>query len=158
MLDGCGRVLLFRGTGWMSRCIEFCTHSPVSHAALLLPDGYTVLESMQGAGVRKRILQESDWANIECYLVRGMTVKRWHHVIADAESELGCPYDWWSLFCWLFRSSRKLPHLTKYFCSELVHEKLRLHGVELVARKYDWEVTPADLRGATLLMLTGERP
>lgn len=158
-LDGCGRVLLFRGTGFGSGFIEWATHSPVSHAALLYADGVTIIESIQFAGVRKRQLQAGEWRRIECYQVAGMTPRMWEKCLFNAEREIGCGYDWDSLFCWILRLPRKLAHLTKWFCSELAEDQVagrgfnNFDGVELVARKPAWEVTPADLQESEMLIL-----
>ena len=49
------KIALVRGTGWMSRLIQWQTRSEYSHAALVVPDvgnGLLVVEAWQKSGVR----------------------------------------------------------------------------------------------------------
>ena len=103
MSDGCGRVLLQRGRGAGSSAIEFFTHSDRSHALFLYPDRKHVLEAIQFKGVQKRLIEPGEWAKTRVYKVAGSTSTQWANLFVDAEKEIGCPYDWQSLFCWLAR-------------------------------------------------------
>lgn len=147
MSDGLGRVLLFHGTGAGSSVIEFLTHSKFSHAALLYPDGETIIEALQFYGVRKRKMTTSDWQRCSVFWVRGMTDFQWRNCIADAEQELGKPYDWLSLICWLLRIRSRVARATHWFCSEYAYEKIENQGLYLLRKdsKDANQITPYDL-------------
>lgn len=154
MNDGCGRVLLQRGRGAGSSVIEFLTHSPVSHALLLYPDGETVIESIQFKGVQKRKITSAEWNKTECYLVDGSTPEQWAACLKEAETEIGYGYDWTSLFCWALRLHRKVASYLKWFCSEYVDYLVQKHIKPILSaeRVGPCECTPADIRKSSVLI------
>ena len=148
-MDGAGKVLLYRGRGGIDKLIEWQTRSIYSHAALLYPNGLTVIESEQGYGVRRRVFDDSEWA--DRFAVDGMTAAQWDAAFKFAENEIGCGYDYRSVARFLTRRTAGSP--TRWFCSELVFAALRVAGVKLLNRIYDWEVAPGHLALSTRLTL-----
>lgn len=147
--DGCGRILLYRGTGVVSYLIRWFTRSEYSHAALLYPDGDTVIESMQGYGVRKRSIYDLD-EPYDVFRVANMTPQQWNYAIAFCAGEIGCGYDYRSVIRFLTRQHAGSPN--RWFCSELVFAAIRHAGPWLLERIEDWAVDPGDLRLSSLLI------
>src|SRR5688572_9599894 len=124
------KILLFRGKGFFSTLIRWQTRSPFSHAAILLPDGVTIIESWQGEGVRKK--KVTNWSDIDKFTVN-VSPEVWEKVIAFCESQVGKKYDYLQVL--RFVSRRKGKDDSKWFCSELVFRGFELAGEPLLARK-----------------------
>jgi hypothetical protein len=145
-----GKVLLYRGTGLLDRLIRWQTRSCYSHAAILVPlppwmvRPPSVIEAAPWAGVRERLLTPEDLRTADCFDVIGMDEEQWQYAIESARAEIGCRYDWRSVLRFLTR--RKAGSANRWFCSELVFQKIREAGVTLLERIKDWEVSPGQLR------------
>jgi uncharacterized protein YycO len=110
---------------------------------------------MQFAGVRVRFLKEEDWKHIEVYDVVGMTPGQWVETVRFLEGEIGCGYDYRSIFRFLTRT--KAGSKNRWFCSELVFAAIDRSRFRLLQRVSEWAVAPGHLRLSPLLV-NGARP
>jgi hypothetical protein len=139
-----GRVLLFRGTGLVGWLIKWQTRSPYSHAALLYPDGRTVIEAREFRGVREHVLTEKEWEQVDVFEVPEMDEDQWRAVWVKARGLLGLPYDYWAVL--KFVSRRPARQNGRWFCSELVCNVLASVGCRLLERMPCHETHPGHLR------------
>lgn len=146
------RILLFRGKGLISTLIRWQTRGDYSHAAILLPDGKTVIEAWQGSGVRKKEI--TNWEGIDtfCIPVNLMTADQWKLAVTFAEAELGKKYDYWAIV--RFVSRAVMPENDKWFCSELVYSCIKRAGLSLFARIEAWAVSPGMLNNSPYMYKT----
>ncbi|WP_009965321.1 hypothetical protein [Verrucomicrobium spinosum] len=142
-----GVILLFKGRGIVSGLIRLQTRSVYSHAALLYPDTHTLIESWQGAGVRKKTI--TDWEGVDAFIVPGMTEAQWRDAFRFAEAQIGMGYDYRSVARFVSRVSAR--ENERWFCSELVFAALHHAGVDLLARIPAAEVAPGHLAWSTLM-------
>jgi len=140
------KILLFKGKGIISALIRWQTRSAYSHAALLFDDGW-IIEAWQGAGVRRKRLD--DWTNVEAFDIPGITSVHVTDAWKFATEQIGSGYDYWSVLRFIDR--RHMPENKKWFCSELVFEALRQAGIQLLARIDASEVSPGLLSLSTRL-------
>jgi hypothetical protein len=136
-----GRVLFFRGRGFISWCIRLQTRGDYSHAAIQWPDG-RIFEAWEGAGVRMRPPLE-DWKGVDAYEIEGSTPEQWQAMQEAAEDilESGAGYDYWSVL--RFISRRRLPRANvNWFCSEVVLHLTRVARCELLSRILADECSP----------------
>lgn len=146
--QGLGKLLLYNGSGWISKAIEWQTcargDDKYSHAALLYPDGNTVIESYQGAGVRTRRFDDPafDSSLVDAFDVKGMTALQWACALKYAEGELGCGYDYRGIIRFITRKDGGDP--TRWWCSELAFAAIANIGIALL-RANPWQVDPARL-------------
>jgi hypothetical protein len=147
------RILLFTGTGWISRAIRWQTRSAVNHAAIQLPNG-EIIEAWEGAGVQRTTLKST--RGIQAYTVEGMKPAQWQKAVEFAHAQVGKKYDYWAVLT--FISRRKAPSNDKWFCSELVFESLQEAGVHLLRRIPPNEVSPGHLLLSPLLTPTNILP
>jgi uncharacterized protein YycO len=148
-MSGTGRVLLFKGRGLLNMMIRCQTRSCYSHAALLLPDSRTIIESYPGVGVQEKTI--SDWRNIDVFRVPMMTPEMWNEAIAFARSQVGRKYDYLAIIRFVDRA--KMPRNDRWFCSELVFESLERAGVTLLFNTASWAVAPGHLAWSTRMKL-----
>lgn len=134
------RILLFQGTGWISKAIRWQTRSSVNHAAIQLPNG-EIIEAWEGSGVQRKTLKSTE--GIQAFTVDGMTAEQWTQAIDLAVTQVGKKYDYWGVLT--FISRRKAPSNDKWFCSELVFEALQHAGINLLERIEANEVSPGHL-------------
>lgn len=138
------RLALYRGTGFVSWLIKTQTRSVYSHAALLIP-GTTdrVLESREGKGVQLHTLTDKEQSIIDWYAIPSMTDEQYNRTIEIGLSQLGMPYDYWSVL--RFVSKRPARENGKWFCSECAHKWLAEGGVRLLERIPSAEIPPGGL-------------
>jgi uncharacterized protein YycO len=151
-----GRVLLFRAGGPIGKLIGWQTRSPYSHAALLDTDGITIIEAMQGHGVRRRPLTLADLKHCDVFDVANLTADGWERALQFAHAEVGSGYDYRSIFRFLTR--RAAGSDTRWFCSELVFAALQEARVNLLERTHAWAVAPGHLAWSPLLIQTTLEP
>lgn len=111
-------ILLYRGTGLISKAIQFQTRSKYSHVAAQHVNG-EVIEAWHTGGVRKIPDPFYDHASttlIDVYKVNeGFDAGRFWNLL---ETQIGCDYDFKSVARFL---TRKEPSKDKkWFCSELI--------------------------------------
>lgn len=144
------RILLSRGRGLISTLIRWQTRGEYSHAAILYPDGETIIEAWQGDGVRKKKI--TDWKDVDTFAVTNITAEQWKAAIELAEHQLGKGYDYWAIIRFISRGI--MPDNDKWFCSELVMHVLRAFGVNLFLRIEPWAVSPGMLNNSPVLYRT----
>jgi uncharacterized protein YycO len=125
------QVLLFRGSGVVDFLIKKQTGGIYSHAALRIGPN-TVIESYPGTGVRERTLSPEDWKTIDAFSVPMMPEGGWDKAIAFGRKQIGCGYDWGSVFAFVTRGRGGKEGV--WFCSELVVAMISEGGVELFRR------------------------
>lgn len=130
-------ILLFHGRGILSALVRWQTRSRWSHAALLLPDGKTIIEAWPGKGVQQKTI--TDWAGVEAFDL-DLTEGQWANAIAFARSKIGCGYDYLGVARFLTRRERDNP--ARWFCSELVFAALDRANAPPLARIKAWAVSP----------------
>jgi len=143
-----GKILLMRGRGIQGAVVRCQTRSHFAHAALLYPDGRTIIESYPGAGVRVKLIDS--WDDVVPFDVPSMSPEQWRRAFRFAESKIGCDYDWFSILCFLTRE--KPPTNNKWFCSELVMASMSAAGVQLLSRIQPYKVYPGMIAYSTLLL------
>jgi uncharacterized protein YycO len=142
-------VLLYRGTSIISKLIRWQTRGKVSHAALLTPSGQ-IIESREGNGVQVIDGNSVDWSIIEAYGIIGMSEEGWAATYSGMLSEVGSGYDYWAVIRFISRS--RMPDNHKWFCSELLFDKVKKHGkVALLERIEASEVSPQAIRTSPLI-------
>jgi len=144
------KILLFKGKTVISRFIRWQTRSPYSHAALLLDDGRSIIESVEGAGVRERFLTEDDAGGFDAFMVPGLSPTQAAAVISFARAQLGRKYDYWAIIRFIDRE--RMPENDRWFCSELVFQAFDQAGVKLLVRIDSWAVSPGMLALSPLLL------
>lgn len=130
------KVLLFKGRGPLSFLIRWKTNSIYSHAAILLPDGETIIESWQGVGVRKKVI--TDWEGIDSYDV-DLTNEQTIGIIKYLENKVGLKYDY--LGALGIALNKPYQKKSRYFCFELVFEAFEFVGIKLLNRTKARECT-----------------
>lgn len=141
-------VLLYKGTGLVSKLIRWQTRGMYSHAALLRPDG-RVIESWHDGGVR--IFRPKSWDGIHAFDVPEMDQEKWEIALRWAEGEVGQPYDWRGVARFISRSKDRKNR--RWFCSELVFAALDAAGVPPLLRVPACEVSPAMLGYSPRLLI-----
>lgn len=136
-----------RGRGFFNAIVRCQTRSHFAHSALLYPDGKTVIEAAPGAGVRRHMLTK--WDDVIPFTVPGMTADQWQRAFAFSESQLGKPYDWFSILCFLTRD--KPPRNDNWFCSELTMASMSAAGVHLLDRIPPYKVYPGMIAYSPLI-------
>lgn len=125
------KVVFYKnGTALSDRLIRWWTHSPYSHCELLFDDGLMV-SSYPHIGIRELHVGSLDphfWDILDIPL----DAEKTDHLKTWCKGELGCPYDWASLF---MSQVLKIPraHPDKWYCSEFCAAGLQqadqLHNV-----------------------------
>lgn len=143
-------ILLYRGRGPVSRVIRWQTRSPYSHASILLPDGVTVIESIQFKGVHLRSLFDPKFTDpFDAFSLAHATIGQWAQIETFARAELGAGYDYRNIFRFVTRTTSG--HDTRWFCSELVFAAVASAGIKLLERIEPWAVSPGDLALSPIL-------
>lgn len=155
-------ILLYRGSGFVSRLIEWKTQSPYSHVALVVePAIYLGIESNTGhqAGVRAFDLRKLDGRAVDVFRLNDLRAVNVEKVISFLVDCLGAPYDGWGVL-WLgvlkvFNRREQANRFQKdkdYFCSELVYATFMAGGLDIVPQVPEADVTsPADISRSPLL-------
>jgi len=138
------RILLYRGRGPISKAIQWQTRSVYSHAAILLPDGVTVIEAMQFKGVRTRSLYDPTVKDAyDQFTVASFGPLQWAMVERFCRKELGSGYDYRNILRFITRTSSGSD--SRWFCSELVFAAVQSAGLNLLERIQAWAISPGDL-------------
>lgn len=142
-------IALFKGRGLISALIRWQTRGTYSHAAIITGlRPLTIIEAWQGSGVRQKSLG-FDLKNIDFFALRKEPNFSTERAITFACAQLGFPYDYRGVFRFVTRVPAHIN--SKWFCSELVHEAVRVGGMELLQRESS-EVAPEHLSWSTKLI------
>lgn len=134
-------VALHKGTGFVSRAIQWQTRSPYSHASMVFGVNFTdVIEAREFAGVRRLdFLDQAE--NIDLFTV-DVTEYESEIIRQFALAQVGKPYDYVSVLRFVSRRQASRESSGKWFCSELVFAAFRKAGINLLARVEPWAVSP----------------
>ncbi len=135
-----GDVVLFRGSGLVSRAIRWLTKSPYSHAALVfLFEGRVYCLEAVGSGVRLALISEvlaRYHGGIDHFDVPAATDEQRRGALGFAFQQLGKLYDktgiWRFLLSSLTGRRRRVREDLAWYCSELVAAAYRRQGLALV--------------------------
>ena len=130
------KIILFKGRGLFSKLIQWRTNSKYSHAAILLPDGETIIESWQGAGVRKKKI--TDWEDTETFNVDYDPFYT-QFIIDFLEAQIGKDYDYLGAIG--IALNKNIHNKNKFFCFKLVFSAFQYIGVDLLDRTEAHECT-----------------
>lgn len=147
-----GDVVLFRGSGPMSRAIRWLTRSPYSHAGLVfLFEGRVYCLEAVGSGVRLVLISEvlaRYHGGIDHFDVPRATDEQRSGALGFAFQQLGKLYDrrglWRFLLAILTARRPRVREDQAWFCSELVAAAYRKQGLALVPESSSF-TSPADL-------------
>ena len=134
------RVLLFRGTGIISRLILWQTRGKYSHAAIF--HNGELWEAREFKGVQKlKGLELKPGETVDHYDVRA-TKEQAHKILSFLEKQLNKKYDYRMVARFITRQQESRKTTGKWFCSELVFAAFQKAGISLLERTEPWEVSP----------------
>lgn len=133
------KILLYRGTGLVSRVIRWRTWGDYAHVAMLVRG--TVYESVEGSGVIKtghsvHLDNRKPTKVLQLELPTVVVDK----LVEWCESRVGDKYDYTAIWGFITRLDRQ--DNGKWFCSEFVVEALKTVGVDLFRRTPSWKISP----------------
>jgi uncharacterized protein YycO len=151
-----GDIILKRGTGRLSRDIEFVTHSQFSHAALVSdPDKNLIIETgLHGVGHS----HVKDFIGMSfVFRMKTMTDEQAEQIVKYAENQLGKPYDYEELVEIFLRYVFHIPNNEeekgRYVCSTFVNEAYASAGIRLTKQNIP---SPEDIYESSLLTKIGD--
>ncbi len=150
-------IALHRGTGLISRAIQWQTRSHYSHASVMCRNGCGI-EAREGKGVRIT----SDWLKfkapgeqVDLFTVK-VTEEQANSIEAFLLDQVGKKYDWTMVLRFVSRRQAARDESGKWFCSELVFAAFQQAGIDLLRDTQPWEVSPGLLGRSPLLRLIYE--
>jgi hypothetical protein len=162
-----GDVLLFQGTGWMSRVIQWGSGSAYSHAGFAAWWG-TRLLVFQATGRGAEVLPASSAVDtydgqVDWYALRERSAINSEQLLTNAVTMLGRAYAHTELLDLMWRMLRQTslrrpdPRTSPdhVFCSQYVSYCYRTSGLDLVDLADDGSTSPADLARSPYLELRG---
>ena len=133
------KVLLYRGTGFVSQIIRWRTWGDYAHVAMLVRgkvyesiEGKGVVSAMQDYHLGKRL--PTKVLQIELPSVVVDKIEEW------CKSKVGDKYDYTAIYGFIVRRDRQSNG--KWFCSEYVTEAFKHAGVDLFLRTPSWKISP----------------
>ncbi len=159
-------ILLYKGTSFVSKLIQWKTQSLYSHVAVVVEaDTNLAIESNTGSrsGVRALDLRKLDAKIIDVFRIKAGHPFRKEEVISYLVDSLGSHYDYPGV---LFLGALKALNLKKqanswqkkkdYFCSELVYEAFSSAGLDIVPQIGQSDITsPGDISRSPVLEKIG---
>ena len=160
-LDRCD-ILLYKGTGFTSKLIQWGTTSLYSHVALVVnPEMCLGIESNTGhqSGVRAIDLRKIENGTVDVFRIKTEFKFNGDEVISFLVDHLGAKFDFVGV-TWLgvlkgvsaFTGFKKLKMFNQfqeakdYFCSELVYEAFSAGGLDIVPQVDEADITsPGDI-------------
>lgn len=155
-------ILLYKGTDWLSRLIEWKTESLYSHVAIVVePEMNLAIESNTGSqsGVRALDLKQLDEKTLDVFRVKSQFSFDLDKVIAYLVGHLGAGYDYLGV-AWLGvlkvfgarNHSNKWQKDRDYFCSELCYKAFFAAGLDIVPQVGEADITsPGDISKSSLI-------
>lgn len=142
------KLYFMRGKGIGATLIRWFSRSKYSHVAIAFEDG-TVYEAYPFKGVRKTTLKSTKGVTpfgINSPLLDSERVRQF------CESELGTPYDYWGVVCFICGLKPRRA-TARYFCSEFAFDAVRSGGVELLERVSAWALRPDEISWSPLVYI-----
>jgi len=159
-------IALYRGIGfWPSRCIEWFSRSPYSHAAFVFDDGAArVAQDLADSRELTRLYCRAPGATVEAWsggvkcspgpgflhtpgtpvdilaFSRPLEAAEERALILLLDSQIGIPYDYWDIIRFVTR--RQGNPGGRLFCSELVAQDCQDIGRPLFRATESWRVPP----------------
>lgn len=143
------RILQYRGVSWLSKAIRIFTRGDYSHSAVLNLANGEIIEAWSLGGVRRVSMKDHEHTSgtiVDVYEIaqdfnQDLFWKR-------LEMELGKAYDFRGVLSFPLRQEKQDPY--KWFCSELVHQKLLDTGVMLLQAP-SFKISPTVLSYSPLM-------
>jgi uncharacterized protein YycO len=159
-------ILLYRGTGFTSRLIQWGTGSPYNHVAVVLdPKNYLVIESNTGhqSGVAAVDARKLDLSRIDVFRIKDASYDT-DKVNSFLVACLGQKYDYAGVL-WLailktlslltgftWQNYNRFQKDKDYFCSELCYEAFHQAGIDIVPEVSEADITsPGDIAKSSRL-------
>lgn len=139
------KIVLFKGSGFISRAIQLQTRSSYSHVGILANN--LLYEAWHVGGVRNDRKLEGNYDLYE--FKEPLACVDQLQVIDWLEDKIGMPYDF--LMVARFLSRRAATKNKKYFCSELVMDAFNTAGIYLLNAQSHY-VSPRDIGMSPLLV------
>lgn len=115
------QILFFKGSSFLSRCIQWRTYSPYSHVAVRIGD--EIYEALMDKWVVCTHADQQSPESLTDVIEIEISDYRLAQWLKFLIWEIGNKYDFWGIFWFLGRpKNRSLDH--SWFCSELVWEFL----------------------------------
>ena len=149
-------ILLYKGSDWVSRLIEWKTQSLYSHVSVVVvPEMNLAIESNTGSqsGVRALDLRKLKIGEVDIFRVKPEHRFDPGQVISYLVGHLGASYDYWGV-AWLGilkvvgakEKSNQFQKDRDYFCSELCFEAFSAGGLDIVPQVGEADITsPGDI-------------
>ncbi len=155
-------ILLYKGTGFVSKLIKWKTSSPYSHVSVIVgAETNLAIESNTGSqsGVRAVDIRKVKAEDIDIFRVKAGKVFAAEKVISYLVDSLGSKYDipgvFWLGIMKVFNLKEKANQFQKdkdYFCSELVYEAFNSAGLDIVPEVGEADITsPGDIARSSVL-------
>lgn len=141
-------IACHKGSSLVSRLIEWQTRGDYSHVSLVLPDGRQIEAWSDGVHINDTF--DLHGSSVDFFTVDA-TADQVASMVAFAQQEVGCKYDWWGDACFVTRTHPN-PSDNRWFCSELAYAALAAGGINLFRNTQAWEVSPAMLSRSPLLL------
>lgn len=159
-------ILLYKGTGAVSKLIQWKTTSAYSHVSVVVDGEMSLaIESNTGSqsGVRALDLRKLDAKIVDVFRIKKENGFKPEQVISYLVSCLGCKYDYPGVFYLGLlkvlgqqKKANEWQIKKDYFCSELVYEAFKSAGLDIVPQIGSSETTsPGDIAKSPILQLIG---
>lgn len=132
------KILLHKGSGWISRAIKWQSRGPYSHASVEI--GGRFYEAREFKGVRVLSHPSSDVYDV--FEVIGITEAQEQEAQQFLLQQIGKPYDYTMVLRFITRQNESRKSSGKWFCSELVAAVMKKIRLALFNNTEPWEVPP----------------
>lgn len=148
-----GYIAFYRGTSFISRAIKWFTWGNFSHVSYIFDDDRVIEAWHKGGVVERQSFHESHkpGTRVERYKVKDMTHVQEVEFIDKLRKEVGKKYDFRGIVGFIRRADTH--DFLKWFCSELIMQKLKDVGIDLLCRVKAYQVSPSELNQSPLLDL-----
>lgn len=134
---------IFTKSGLISAIVRWYTKSEYSHIEMIIGDKWIASGNPAGEGVTIKELRPLDYDGWDYYNIEvdGRKTKK---IMKFLESQVGTDYDWAGTF---FGGTLdyNIDDKSKWYCSELVAEVLKMYGVKEYQNIQTAKVTPDDI-------------
>jgi hypothetical protein len=151
-----GDIVLYRGKGFLSKCVQFFTKSEYSHAAMVVSNDLVIESNWYKISNVKKIKYNKDIVEIYRYKY-GLNKNQKYSLLEESYSFLNKWYDYGQIYGYVlefFYGIKVNPFNSPQFfiCSELVDRAYLKIGIDLVEVRVDGDVTPSNLASSSELV------
>lgn len=132
------KILLHKGTGWISRAIKWQSRGPYSHASVEIGGKFYEAREFKGT----RVLSHPSSDAFEVFEVAGLLDTQEKAAEQFLIRQIGKPYDYTMVLRFITRQNESRKSSGKWFCSELVAAMMKHIDMQLFANTEPWEVPP----------------